>query len=59
MNKELFDITTKLLQCKFFHIMSVSKRKEKTPILMNKLLYLGLPILELSKMTFMSFGMIM
>ena len=39
--------------------MSVSKRKEKTPILMNKLLCLGLPILELSKMTFMSFGMIM
>ena len=46
--KELFSITTKLSYYKFFHRIFISNRNEKK-MLMNKPDYLGLSILELSK----------
>ena len=47
---KLFSIRTKLSYYKVFHRTSISNRNEKkAEILMNKFVYLGLAILELSK----------
>ena len=55
--KKLFSIRTKLSHYKVFHIKCISNRNEKTQITMNKPVYLGLSILDLSKTVI--FGMIM
>ena len=47
--KKLFSVRTKLSYWKVFHRISVSNRNEKTQILMNKPVYLGLSILQLRK----------
>ena len=56
--KKLFGISTKLPYYKAFHRMSTSNRNEKTGRFMNKPVYLGLSIQELSEIL-MSFGIIM
>ena len=48
-NKELFSIRTKLSYHKFFTEYLLAKEMKKTQILMNKPVYLGLPVLEWSK----------
>ena len=45
--EELFGVRTKLLYNKGFHRKFISNRNEKTEILMNKPVHLGLSILEL------------
>ena len=55
MKKELFSIRTKLSQYKVFHRISISNRNVKTEMLMNKPVYLGLSILELSKILMREF----
>ena len=53
---KLFSIRTKLSYYKVFHRTSISNRNEKkTEILMNKPVYLGLAILELSKILMYEF----
>ena len=47
--KKLFDVRAKLSYYKFFHINFISNRNEKTKILVNKAVHLGLSILELRK----------
>ena len=48
--KKLFGVRTKLSYYKVFHRKSISNRNEKnSQILMNKLVFVGLSILELSK----------
>ena len=48
--KKLFDVRTKLSYHKVFHRISTGNRNaKKNQILMNKLVCLGLPVLELSK----------
>ena len=42
-------VINQLSHCKLFHKVSISNRNEKTQILTNKPVYLGLSILELSK----------
>ena len=46
---KLFNIGTKLSHHEFFYRKCISNRNEKTQILMNKPVYLGLSILDLSK----------
>ena len=46
---KLFGVRTKLPYYKVFHRTSVSNRNEKPEILMNKPFYLGLSILDLSR----------
>ena len=53
--KKLFGVTTKLSYYKVFHRKYISDRNEKTEILFNKPVYLGLSILELSKMLMYEF----
>ena len=53
--KKLFSVTTKLSCYKVFHRKYISDRNEKTEILFNKPVYLGLSILELSKMLMYEF----
>ena len=49
--KKLFGVRTKLSYYKVFHRKSISNRNEKnSQILMNKLVFVGLSILELSKL---------
>ena len=48
--KKLFGVRIKLSYYKVFHRKSISNRNEKnSQILMNKLVFVGLSILELSK----------
>ena len=47
--EETIGVRTKLSLCKVFHRISIGNRNEKTQILLNKLVYSGLSILELSK----------
>ena len=53
--KELFRIRTKLSYYKVFHRKLTGNRNKKTEILMNKPVYLGLSILELSKILMYEF----
>ena len=54
--KKLFSVRTKLLSHKkIFHRISIGNRNEKTQILMNKPIYLGLSILDLSKTSMYEF----
>ena len=54
---ELFNIWSKLSYYKVFHRTSISNRNEKkTQIFMNKPVYLGLSILELSKILMYEFS---
>ena len=53
--KKLFGVRTKLWYYKVFHRTSISNRNEKKQMLMNKVVYLGLSILELSKMLMFEF----
>ena len=47
--KKLISIRTKLSYYKIFHRKCISNKNEKTQILMNKPVYLGLSILNLSQ----------
>ena len=53
--KELFSIRTKLSYYKVFHRKLLAIEMKKTEILMNKPVYLGLSILELSKILMYEF----
>ena len=53
--KGTFRIRTKLSYYKVFHRISVSNRNKKTSDLMNKRVYLGFSILELTKMLMYEF----
>ena len=53
--KKLFSIKTKLSYYKVFHRTSISNRNEKIEVLKNKRVYLGLSILELSKILMYKF----
>ena len=54
--RKLFGVRTKLSYYKVFHRKCISNRnKKKTEILINKPLYLGLSILELSKIIMYEF----
>ena len=55
MKKELFSIYTKLPYYKVFHKKLLAIEMRKTEILMNKPVYLGLSILELSKISMYEF----
>ena len=49
MKKKLFGLRANLLHYKVFHRKFAGNRNEKTQITMNKTVYLGLLILDLSK----------
>ena len=53
--KELFSMRTKFSYYKIFHKKVISYRNEKNEIIMNKPVYLGLSILELSKILIYEF----
>ena len=53
--KELFSIKTKLSHYKVFHRIYIDSRNEKKQLLMNKPVYLGLSVLELSKILMYEF----
>ena len=53
--KELFSIRAKLSSAKFFKENLLAIEMEKTQILMNKPVYLGLSILQLSKILMYEF----
>ena len=53
--KKLFGVRTKLSYDKVFHRKFVGYRNEKTHILMNKFVYLGSSILDLSKIIMYQF----
>ena len=52
---ELISIRAKLSYCKMFHRIPISQGNEKTQILMNKPVYLGISLLELSKILMCEF----
>ena len=54
--KELFSIRTKLSYYKVFHRTSISNRNEKNIYIYEYTLYLGLSILELSKILMYTFS---